>query len=190
MPRADSEALPPTPGTLLVAVPPLSDPNFRRTVILLCDHSVDGSFGLVLNRPTDLLLSDALDEPLPFDAKLWIGGPVQPDTLHFIHPYEDQIDGALPVLNGAYWGGTFESLCEGVSRERLDADRVRFFVGYSGWGPGQLDAEVDDGAWIVLESDASTVLEDSDDALWRSVLRQLGGEYALLSTFPDDPKMN
>ncbi len=181
--------MPPTPGALLVAEPPMADPNFRRAVVLLCEHTTEGSFGLVLNRPTGLTLAQAAAEPLPFDADLWLGGPVQPDTLHYLHPYGD-LDGALPVHDGVFWGGAFEDVQAGVGGGRLDADRFRFFVGYSGWGSGQLDAEVDDGAWIVLDGDAETVFADGDDALWRRVLRQLGGEYAILSTFPDDPRLN
>lgn len=180
----------PVPGALLVARPPLADPNFRRTVILLCEHTTEGSFGLVLNRPTGLSLGDAIDEPLPFDSALWSGGPVQTDTLHYLHPYGDAVDGALPVLDGVFWGGAFESVCEGVEGEWLDADRFRFFVGYSGWGPGQLDAEVDEGAWLVLDADPALVFSDGADVLWRHVLRRLGGEYALLSTYPDDPSLN
>lgn len=180
---------PPAPGVLLIAEPPMADPNFRRTVILLCEHTLEGSFGLVLNRPTEFSLSQAAAEALPFDADLWMGGPVQPETLHYLHPYGD-LDGALPVHDGVYWGGDFEEVRSGVAAGWLDATRFRFFVGYSGWGAGQLDAEVDDGAWIVLDGAAEMVFADSDDALWRQVLRQLGGEYAILSTFPDDPRMN
>ncbi|MGB3543411.1 YqgE/AlgH family protein [Rubrivirga sp.] len=179
----------PIPGNVLVAEPPMADPNFRRTVVLICEHTTSGSFGLVLNRPTGLALSQATDETFDFDAELWAGGPVQPDTLHYLHPYPD-LDGALPVLEGVFWGGEFEEIRAGLEDDRLDKDRVRFFVGYSGWGEGQLDAEVDEGAWIVLEGAPDLVFADGDDALWRPILRQMGGEYALLSTFPDDPRLN
>lgn len=182
--------LPPAPGTLLVAEPPLADPNFRRTVILLCDHTMEGSFGLVINRPAGLSLADVAAVDLPFNAELWTGGPVQPETLHYLHPYGDHIDGALPVLDDVYWGGDFEEVCAGILDGRMDPDRFRFFVGYSGWGPGQLDAEVDEGNWIVLNANEEAALAGHDDALWRSILRELGGEYALLSTFPDDPRLN
>ena len=182
--------LPPSPGVLLVAEPPMGDPNFKRTVILLCEHNLDGSFGLVLNRPSRQQLSAVAAEPPPFDVELWLGGPVQTDTLHYLHPYGDMVDGAMPVLDDVAWGGEFEQIVEGLERTWFVLDRFRFFVGYSGWGPGQLDAEVDDGAWMVLPGAPEIVFAESDDALWRQVLRQLGGEYALLSTFPDDPRMN
>jgi putative transcriptional regulator len=168
----------------------MADPNFRRSVILLCEHSLEGSFGLVLNRPSGHLLSEASEEPLPFDAALWVGGPVEPHTLHYLHPYGPDLPGVLPVLDGVYWGGSFERVKDGILDQSLRPDQFRFFVGYSGWGPGQLDGEVDDGAWIVVEGSTEMVFSESDDALWRSILRSLGGEYALLSTFPDDPRMN
>ncbi|WP_420454084.1 YqgE/AlgH family protein [Rubrivirga sp.] len=179
----------PVPGDVLVAEPPMADPNFRRTVVLLCEHTTEGSFGLVLNRPTGLTLAQATDEAIPFDADLWLGGPVQPDTLHYLHPYA-HLDGTLPVLDDVFWGGDFEALRELIAGGVVDPGRIRFFVGYSGWGAGQLDAEVDEGAWIVLPGSEALVFADGDDALWRQVLRQLGGEYALLSTFPDDPRLN
>ncbi len=180
----------PAPGTLLVAEPPLADPNFRRTVILLCEHNLEGSFGLVLNRPTGHRLAEVSLTPLPFDGELGLGGPVQPDTLHYLHPYGDEVDGAMPVVDGVYWGGDFEQVQQLLEAERLDADRFRFFVGYSGWGPGQLDDEFDEGSWFVLPATAHLIWAASDDNLWRQVLRSLGGDYALLSTYPDDPRMN
>lgn len=167
----------------------MADPNFRRTVILLCEHTLEGSFGLVLNRPSGLMLSQAAAEELAFDADLWVGGPVQPDTLHYLHPY-GELDGALPVHDGVYWGGAFEDLQSGVTSGWLRSERFRFFLGYSGWGAGQLDGEVEDGAWIVLDDAPELAFAESGDALWRQVLRRLGGEYAILSTFPDDPQMN
>ena len=180
----------PAPGTLLVAEPPLADPNFRRTVILLCEHSVEGSFGLVLNRPTGHHLAEVSLTPLPFDGELSLGGPVQPDTLHYLHPYGDEVDGAMPVVEGVYWGGDFEQVQALLADETLDPERFRFFVGYSGWGPGQLDEEHDEGSWIVLPATADLIWAAADDTLWRRVLRALGGDYALLSTYPDDPRMN
>lgn len=180
----------PAPGTILVAEPPMADPNFRRSVILLCEHSLEGSFGLVLNRPSGHFLSEATDESLPFDADLSIGGPVEPRSLHYLHPYGEALFGSLPVLDGVYWGGAFEKVCEGISEGNMLAAEMRFFVGYSGWGAGQLDAEVDEGAWMVHDVDRDLVFAENDDVLWRTILRRLGGEYALLSTFPDDPRMN
>ncbi|HYE96436.1 MAG TPA: YqgE/AlgH family protein [Rubricoccaceae bacterium] len=181
----------PAPGTLLIAEPPMADPNFKRSVILLCEHDEEqGSFGLVLNRPAEFRLAEVANRPLPFDAPLAFGGPVQLDTLHYVHPYGDVVEGALPLVDDVFWGGQFESLLEGMEKGWLNADRFRFFVGYSGWGPGQLRAELDEKSWIVVPASAEIVFAESDDALWRALLRRMGGELALLSTFPDDPRLN
>jgi putative transcriptional regulator len=190
MPQTPPSGRSPAPGSILVAEPPMADPNFRRAVVLVCEHTTEGSFGLVLNRPSGLTLAEAAAETLPFDAELWLGGPVQTDTLHYLHPFGDSVESALPVLDGVFWGGAFDELRDAIEQGRVLSEEVRFFVGYSGWGPGQLDVEVDEGAWIVLDGDRDVVFAESDDALWRSLLRQMGGEYALLSTFPDDPSMN
>lgn len=180
----------PAPGTILIAEPPMADPNFKRTVILLCDHSMEGSFGLVLNRPAPYRLTEVADVPLPIEAHVFNGGPVQTKSLHFVHPYGDVIDNALPVTDDVWWGGDLPSLLQGITEEWVDIERIRFFLGYSGWTEGQLDEEVDEGGWLVLPAADELVFSHSDDELWRDILRQLGGEYALLSTFPDDPRMN
>jgi putative transcriptional regulator len=178
------------PGVLLVAEPALLDPNFRRTVVLLCDHNDEGSFGLILNRPTELHLDEVLAESIALDAPLYFGGPVQTDTLHYLHAYADEVEEAVAVLDGVGWGGPFEEIIEQVQRGALDAGGFRFYVGYSGWGAGQLAEEVDEGGWIVLPGSDAAVFGDDPTALWRGVMRSLGGEYALLSTYPDDPRMN
>jgi putative transcriptional regulator len=178
------------PGVLLVAEPALLDPNFRRTVILLCDHNAEGSFGLILNRPTEYHLGEVLAEPPGIDALLYLGGPVQTDTLHYLHPYVDEVDEAVAVLDGVGWGGPFEEIVERVRLGALDADGFRFFIGYSGWGAGQLATEVEEGGWLVLPGSAADVFDGDPSVLWRDVMRGLGGEYALLSNYPDDPRMN
>jgi putative transcriptional regulator len=178
------------PGVLLVAEPALLDPNFRRAVILLCAHNDEGSFGLVLNRPTEHHLGEVLTEPVGIDAALFLGGPVQTDTLHYLHPYADEVDEAVAVLDGVGWGGPFEEIVGRVRLGALDAAGFRFFVGYSGWGAGQLAEEVEEGGWLVLPGSAADVFGGDPTALWREVMRGLGGEYALLSNYPDDPQMN
>lgn len=179
-----------SPGALLVAEPALLDPNFRRSVVFLCDHNDEGSFGLILNRATDFHLHEVLSEPIGLEHRLYFGGPVQTDTLHYLHPYADALDEAVPVLDGVGWGGPFEELAERVRLGELDGDAIRFFVGYAGWGEGQLQDEVDDSGWIVLPGSADDVFGHDPAVLWRDLLRSLGGEYALLSNFPDDPQMN
>jgi putative transcriptional regulator len=177
------------PGMLLVAHPMLGDPNFRRSVVLICEHSADGSFGLILNRPLDLALSDVVDG-LSGDDLLSLGGPVQQDSLHFLHRHDDVLEGAIPVMDGVHWGGDFETVKTLVWAEQASPRDLRFFIGYAGWSAGQLEDEVGEGGWFLAPATDDLVFADAPKHLWRTVLRRMGGEYALLVNFPDDPRMN
>jgi putative transcriptional regulator len=178
------------PGALLISVPMMDDPNFRRSVVLVCEHEEAGSFGLTLNRPIDATLGDVMDGFYAFDPTLHLGGPVQRDTLHFVHRAGDRIPDGIELPGGVTWGGDFDVVQDLAQSGDLSNDDIRFFLGYSGWSPGQLQAELDEEAWIVAESGAHVLFEEQPDELWRAVLRRMGGEYALLSNFPDDPRMN
>jgi putative transcriptional regulator len=195
----DTDDLDLAPGTLLVAPPTLGDPNFRRSVVLLCEHSpAEGSFGLSLGRPLeqDLALSDVLDLGDPVarlrgeDFPLALGGPVQPETLHYLHRHPEAVPGATEVTEGVRWGGDFDDVKVLLADGEADAQSLRFFLGYAGWGAGQLRAELDQGGWILAPADVELVFPESLDAFWRQIMRRLGGEYALLSNFPDNPRMN
>lgn len=177
----------PAPGVLLIAPPTMGDPNFRRTVVLLCEHSPEGSFGLILNRTLSLELCTVIEE-IDSDAPISLGGPVQQNTLHFIHRHE--MEDAIPILDGVYWGGDFELLKSLVRYDELPLNKVRFFLGYAGWSPGQLEEEIEEGGWFTAHADAAFIFNVDPDRLWRTVMREMGGEYALLSNFPEDPRMN
>lgn len=177
-------------GILLIAEPGLHDFNFKRTVILLCEHNSEGSFGLVLNKPMDLLLSDILDEEFSFNKTLFIGGPVQQETLHIIHRVGDIIEGRLQVIDHVFWGGDFGKIKDILKTEPNKTSDFRFFLGYSGWAPGQLENELDAGGWVVTEATEDIIFLEDTDYIWRSVMKQLGGEYALFSNTPDDPSLN
>lgn len=178
------------PGILLIAPPLSEDPNFRRTVVLLCEHGAEGSFGLILNRALSLQLGEVLEELGAYAGTLSLGGPVQPNTLHFLHRHADRIPDAISVTDGVYWGGSFETIRTLIESGQATARDLRFFLGYAGWSAGQLEAEVDVGGWILNPAQADLVFADHADGLWRTVLRRMGGEYALLANFPDDPRMN
>lgn len=180
----------PAPGILLVAPPVLSDPNFRRAVVLLCEHGEAGSFGLILNRLLTIQLGDVLESLSGRQEALWLGGPVQPSTLHFLHRHGSGITGAVPVMDGVYWGGDFDDVQRLIWDKTSLAGGLRFFLGYAGWIPGQLEAEIEAGGWILARAAAAFVFPDHPEKLWSTVLRSLGGEYALLANFPEDPRMN
>ena len=179
------------PGTLLISAPMMQDPNFRRTVVLLCEHQPgEGTFGLTLNRELDVQLGDVLDDVVAYDPPLYLGGPVQRETLHYLHTRPDDIPGGVSLPDDVTWGGNFEVVQQIAKDGYASPDDLRFFLGYAGWGPGQLEAELDEEAWILAPGGADLIFDVAPDALWRTVLRRMGGEYAVLANFPDDPRMN
>jgi len=178
-------------GGLLISEPYLPDPNFERTVILLCEHNEEGSLGFVLNKPSSLKLEDVLDEVQGFEAPLYTGGPVQQDTLHFIHKTKDIFSDYRTVNDGLYWGGNFDELLSFINVRKVNSDDFRFFIGYSGWGPGQLESEIEENSWIIYNNATpEQVFGLSPDNLWRSVLKSMGGEYRVISNYPTDPRLN
>ena len=177
-------------GVLLISPPMQWDPNFRRTVIFLCEHSENGSFGLILNRSLSLVMEQVFEDLEGFAEEIGWGGPVQPETLHFLHRLPDQVPNGDEVLPGIYWGGDFEALKEGIRNKSINPDDVRFFLGYAGWSSGQLSGEVESGGWIITPSNEDVVFDTAEAALWRQSLRNMGGTYAVLANFPDHPSMN
>lgn len=178
------------PGLLLVAEPAMLDPNFKRAVVLLCDHGEEGSVGLIINKPTELYLPEVLLEPTGLENQVFLGGPVQPDTLHFIHDYPDAVPDAIGVADTIAWGGGFDEVAEQIRLGALDASRFRFFAGYAGWGADQLADEVADDSWLLTRASRDLVLSHPPDTLWRTLIASFGGEVALLVNYPDDPTMN
>lgn len=181
----------PAAGVMLIAHPWLADPNFQRSVIYLCEHEDQaGSFGLVLTRRLDHQIGDFIETLSATDHPLFSGGPVQPDTLHFLHRHGRLVDSAIQVQDELYWGGDFDLVQALVLSGDAKRATTRFFAGYSGWGPGQLAGEVDEGSWILTRAPTDFIFETDPDDLWRSVLRRMGGPYALLANFPTDPRNN
>jgi putative transcriptional regulator len=177
-------------GTLLVAAPILEDPNFRRTVILLCEHGEQGSFGLVLNRPLTLRPGEVFDTLSSVPHAIAYGGPVQPETMHFLHRLGDRLPDSIGVVDDVRWGGDFERLQALLESNPALAGRTRFFMGYAGWGGGQLEEEVAEGAWFMAPGSLGEVFASEPETLWRRVLVRLGGRFALLVNYPDDPRLN
>lgn len=185
-----SEQPDPAPGVLLIAAPTLEDSNFRRRVVLLCDHNESGSVGLVLNHQTEISLARLVDELPDYDQGVFVGGPVQQNVLHVLHRHGNLIEGSLKVIEGLSWGGQVENIRQLLDLGYADPADIRFFLGYAGWGPDQLNSEIANGGWILSQAPTNLLFSISPDRLWRELLRKMGGEYALLSNFPDDPKMN
>lgn len=180
----------PEKGKLLVAEPFLGDPNFERSVILLTEHNEEGTVGYVLNRPMDLKLEDVIPDFPEFDASIFHGGPVEQSNLYFIHTRPDIFDGAIPISERLYWGGDFSQLQTAVDEKLITSSEIRFFLGYSGWSPGQLSAELSEKSWRVVPSEEVNVFEPNSTEMWKNAISNLGGDYKLWANAPSDPLLN
>jgi putative transcriptional regulator len=183
----------PGPGVLLVAKPRLVDPNFLHTVVMLCEHDdAKGTLGFVLNRPTENVLPDVLRGDHGFDGRrdrVFLGGPVGLDQLAVVHRIAD-LPRTLEVLPGVFVGGDADDLGSRLRAEATPEEEVRFLVGYSGWGEGQLAREMEEDSWILAPGRPEWTFDPEPRTLWRRVLRSLGGPYALLANMPSDPELN
>jgi putative transcriptional regulator len=180
----------PGPGILLIADPFLKDPNFLRTVVFLCEHKQEGSFGFVLNRKYENTLDELIPELEGIKIPVYYGGPVQLDTIHFLHQYPEDIPGGEEVIKGVYWGGDFERVVEMLKTGTIDPNKIRFYIGYSGWSDGQLDTELQDKSWLTVEGTRRLIFHRDYKELWKDSLRQLGGDYEMMINFPIDPQLN
>ena len=170
-------------GQLLVAAPILSDPNFSRTVVLVAEHGEEGAMGLVLNRPTETSVDDAVPELAAIAGEgqpLYVGGPVSTDSVLAVAELDDP-DDASDLLFGAVGF---------VQEPDVAVVRGRVFVGYAGWSAGQLESELEEESWLVLPAEPDDLFGNDPDGLWSAVLRRQGGPYALLSLMPPDPSLN
>lgn len=177
-------------GQLLVAAPSLLDPNFQRTVILITEHSAEGAMGVVLNRPSPAQVGDAVPELAEAaggdESPVYIGGPVQTEALIVLAEFRDRGAAASIVVAdvGLVSAELETSELAGLTR------RARVFAGYAGWGPGQLESELDEDAWIVEAPVPTELFFEDSDSLWSSVLERKGGRFALLARMPLDPSQN
>lgn len=176
-------------GKLLVSEPFLNDPCFKRTVVLLSEHNEEGTTGFILNKPTDMNLNEGVQDFPDFKAPLYFGGPVHTDILHYIHKYAI-IEDAKEIVPGLYWGGNIEQLKMMIDTGQIKPGEVRFYAGYSGWMPNQLNAEIREKSWIISPTAASTAFSAKPASMWAEVLKSMGKDYAILANFPEDPTLN
>jgi len=176
-------------GKLLISAPFLTD-FFKRTVIYLTEHNEKGSVGFILNKPLNIKLNKTIDDFPEFDAPVILGGPVQTELVNFIHRCGNILEDSIFVDDNISWGGNFEQLKDLISNKTLNPEDFRFFLGYSGWGESQLDNEMKSNSWIVTEENTDFIFTVEFDNMWNRALKNLGGKYTILSTFPDDPTVN
>lgn len=176
----------PRQGDLLIADPGLTDPNFDGTVILLCRHSDEGTFGLVLNRNTHLTLEDTVEDPGELEGKqiaIRFGGPVGLDHIHVLHGGPDTVPDSQEVVRGVQFGAEFRAL----ARLHSDGVPVRFYLGYAGWDEGQLADEMEAGAWRLLRASARTVFAADVGLMWPQLMSKLDPEFRWMRHLPPDP---
>lgn len=182
--------LKPSKGKLLLSEPFMQDPNFKRSVVLLAVHDEEGSIGFILNQPTGLHLKDVMSPDFPnYDAKLYSGGPVGQDSIHYIHTIKD-LENSIEIAPGIFYGGDFERLQEMMESDELDAIQIRFFIGYSGWGNGQLDQELKENSWLITEASQARAFNEDFADLWKSTVRDMGKRYEHIANFPENPIWN
>ncbi|MDX1350325.1 MAG: YqgE/AlgH family protein [Putridiphycobacter sp.] len=182
--------LSPKKGRVLITEPFLEDDYFERSVVLICEHNEDGSFGFVLNKYSEIELQDISDFP-SFDTQISIGGPVDPQHLYYIHTLGHDIPGSIEVVDGLYMGGDFEALKEKANLGLIKKNQIRFFIGYSGWTKGQLEDELVKNAWLVSDIiDLSALMNDQYETIWEDYMRHQGGKYKAFAQFPIDHKLN
>ena len=180
----------PAAGILLIAEPFLKDPNFLRTVVILCEHQDHGSFGFVLNKQIEQTLDELIAGLEGYPLPVYYGGPVQMNTIHFLHQYPDLIPESVKVTEDIYWGGNFETVIALIKSKSLDNKKIKFFIGYSGWGDGQLDEEMKEKSWLTVQANYGLVFNTRYDEVWKNSLKKLGGEYETLINYPIDPQLN
>jgi putative transcriptional regulator len=174
-------------GKLLVSSPALHDPNFRKTVVLIAHHDEEGAMGLVLSRPSEISAAEAVPslDGLPgSESPIFVGGPVQPEAFMVLAEFDDVEQAAAPIMERL---GFMPADSE---PEDLSIRRLRLFAGYSGWGEGQLEEELAEDAWIVVDAQTDDAFADDPEELWRLVLDRKGGYYRQMQDMPYDPGLN
>ena len=186
----------PRAGQFLLSEPFLTDPWFGRKTVFLCDHDADGTVGLVLDNGTGRRLKEVLPESEAWgiDHEVSLGGPVHDDSLFFLHTYGDQVVNAMPVLPGLWLGGELDDIRKLLSRPGQAKGHIRFFIGYSGWAAGQLEAEMERHSWYVHDAplaDKLNIVMDTDPGeLWKQLLGDKGPRFSKVPGLPTDPSLN
>jgi putative transcriptional regulator len=180
----------PEKGKILISEPFLPDTFFNRSIVYLTDHTPEGSVGFILNKKIDLLVSSAIMGFEEWDEYLNMGGPVAPDTIHYLHSLGYLIPKSVQVEENIYWGGDIESIRGLMKTGQIDKSQIRFFLGYSGWSAGQLERELKENSWVIAKVSPEIIMNNRGEDTWKRVLRTLKKKYRRWADFPDSPEMN
>lgn len=179
-------------GIFLIAAPALRDPNFRQAVVLLCEHGPEGALGVIVNRPTAMSISEALPQVPVIEGVghvLYAGGPVQTNQVMLLYRGDQFPDNAHHVFDGVCLGGDI-GMVERILTAAGTKEFFRAYLGYSGWGPGQLEGEMKTGSWMILPADPQAVFEKDPTRVWGDILCTLGEAYQPYAEMPFDPSCN
>jgi putative transcriptional regulator len=166
------------------------DPNFKRSTVLVCEHNSEGSIGFILNKPLQMQVDELIDDFPEFSSEVFFGGPVQTDTIHYIHNVGELLDESMEIARGLYWGGDFEKLKFLISSDLIKPANIRFFVGYSGWSEGQLEDEMTYGSWVVTDMDPNYLFKSQPGQLWSQAMYNKGNAYTVIAQVPEDYSWN
>lgn len=176
-------------GDILIAEPFLAGKYFSRAVVYIVEHDGKGTIGFVLNKPLPYSLSGLVREMEGIDFPVYLGGPVEQDKLYYLHTHPEVPDSLL-IGGNVYWGGDFVRLAQMIREGDILPQEVRFFAGYSGWEPGQLQDELEDNSWMVSKILPAQVFASQEERLWENSMKALGGRYKIWANFPENPIMN
>ena len=180
----------PSRGKILISEPFLRDATFGRSVILLIDHTDEGTMGLIINKPLPIFVNDIIKEfKYIDDIPLYKGGPVATDTLFYLHTLAD-IPGAIPISKGLYLNGDFDEIKKYILQGNKVDRYIRFFLGYSGWESEQLSTELKENTWLVSKEENAYLMNGDTKDMWKQALEKLGSKYETWSRFPQVPTFN
>ncbi len=181
----------PEKGKILISDPFLDEDYFRRSIIYLCEHNNEGSFGFVLNNFISVNLHE-LDETFPeIETLISLGGPMEINSLYFIHTFGEQIQNSVMITEGVFLGGDFQELTAIIKADKTQINKVRFFIGYAGWKAEQLDTEISTNSWIVSDLNSKeNLFKAKNRQTWKRYMYDLGGKFKIMSKFPIDPNKN
>ncbi|HEY9115278.1 MAG TPA: YqgE/AlgH family protein [Bacteroidales bacterium] len=185
-----SNNLKPTRGRLLISEPFMGDFFFGRSVVLLTEHNEEGSFGLILNKPAETTFNQLIKDSPDFHSPIFYGGPVETDSLFYVHTVGNEIEGAIQVTNKLWWGGDFDILRGKMELNLIKPNQIRFFMGYSGWGIDQLNSEIKRNSWLITNIPNVNILTTNPENLWKNMLTRMGKKYSYWTKFPVDPTAN
>ncbi len=177
-------------GLVLVSEPFMGDDYFKRSVVYLVEHNKEGTIGFMLNKPMEIKVKDLFSDFPDFDSTVFLGGPVQAQNLFYIHTRGDIIRNSIPLGNGLFWDGDFEDLKIQIGAGKIQADEIKFFLGYSGWGETQLDEEIKENSWFIQTASKDQILKENASNLWKEIIQSAERRVSLMADFPEDPSLN